>query len=100
MYCVLISQNLKGLLIYIIYDTKKSEEYQLSLKKIEKEKFFKPPKLPVLSDLYSNMRHLLDSDVFIRIVFTTLRRIASKSKYASDGQLVRVKIKIIRILRF
>jgi hypothetical protein len=69
----------------------KSEEYQLSLKKNEKEKFFKPPKLPALSDLFANIRHLLDSDVFIRIVFCILRRVANKSKYASDGQLVRVK---------
>lgn len=79
---------------HLFFYSKKSEEYQLSLKKSDKEKFFKPPKLPPLSDLYTNMRHLLDSDVFVRIVFCTLRRIASKSKYASEGQLVRVKMKI------
>ena len=69
---------------------KKSEEYQLNLKKNEKEKFFKPPQLPLLSELYAGIKHLLDSDVFVRIVLCLLRRVAIKSKLASDGQLVRV----------
>ena len=68
----------------------KSEEYQLSLRKNDKEKFFKPPRLPPLTDLYTNMSHLLDSDVFIKIVFCILRRYSSKSKICSDGQLIRI----------
>jgi hypothetical protein len=70
----------------------KSEEYQLSLKKAEKEKFFKPPRLPPLTELFSNISHLLDSDVFIKMIICTLRRFNSKSKLASEGQLIRVRI--------
>jgi E3 ubiquitin-protein ligase UBR2 len=68
----------------------KSEEYQLSLKKGDKEKFFKPPESPPFTLLFARIKNLLDSDVFIRIIGCVLERIAQKSKYVSDGQLVRV----------
>jgi E3 ubiquitin-protein ligase UBR2 len=68
----------------------KSEEYQMSLKKIDKEKFFKPPRLPPLKELFASLSHLLDSDVFIKMIVTTLRRFNSKSKLSSEGQLIRV----------
>ena len=62
----------------------------MSLRKNEREKFFSPPRLPPLTKLFANMAHLLDCDVFIKIIFTVLRRFHAKSKLANEGQLLRV----------
>jgi hypothetical protein len=75
---------------YVKSERTKSEEYQLSLKKEEKDKFFKPPRLPPLTNLFKNLIHLLDSDLFIRIVFIILRRFNNKSNLGSEGQLIRL----------
>lgn len=77
---------------YVKAEKTKSEEYQLSLKKNEKEKFFKPSRLPSLTELFAHIPHLLDSDVFIRILFTILKRFLNKSKFSSEGQLARVSL--------
>ena len=62
----------------------------MSLKKIEKEKFFKPPRLPALTDLFANISHLLDSEIFIKMVMCILRRFNNKSKLTSEGHLIRI----------
>lgn len=62
----------------------------MSLRKNETEKFFSPPRLPPLKSLFAHMSRLLDSDIFIKIIFCVLRRFVNKSKLATEGQLLRV----------
>ncbi|CAF0875440.1 unnamed protein product [Brachionus calyciflorus] len=71
-------------------DKSKSEEYQLSLKKDESLKFFKPPRHPPLTPIFSNITHLLDCDVFIKLILCILRRQAQKSKLVTDGIILRI----------
>jgi E3 ubiquitin-protein ligase UBR2 len=66
----------------------KSEEYQLSIRK--EEKFFKPPRLPALNNPFVKISHILDSDVFVKMVTTVLNRFKTKSNLASEGQLMSV----------
>jgi len=86
---------------YVRSDKTKSEEQQLSLKKNEKDKFFKPARLAsltklfekmtnLLTKLFEKMTNLLDSDIFVRITFTIIKKFINKSKYSSEGQLARV----------
>lgn len=76
---------------YAKSDKTKSEEYQIGLRKADNlDKFFKPPRLPQLTELFAKIAHLLDSDVFVRIVMCILRRFTQKSKLTSEGQFVRL----------
>ena len=69
----------------------KSEEQQLSLKTRENDKFFKPCSLPRVRQAFGAIEHLLDSDLFIQICATVLKRSLDKaSKCYSDGQLAKV----------
>lgn len=59
------------------------------MRKNENEKFFKPPRLPPFTELYANISHLLDCDVFVRIVLCILRRQSQNSKLNTDGLILR-----------
>lgn len=84
---------------YVKSEKTKSEEEQLALCKQANEKFFKPSELPALRDTFANIDKLLESDMFIQIVFCVLRRAISKFNLHSDGQLAKVcKILTIEML--
>ena len=78
---------------YAKADRTKSEEHELAVRVKHgggpAAGFFKPPALPELNALFAPLVHLLDSDVFVRVVLCVLRRFAAKSRLSNESQLVR-----------
>ncbi|XP_071789755.1 E3 ubiquitin-protein ligase UBR2-like isoform X2 [Asterias amurensis] len=62
---------------YSRVDQSKSEEQQRKRMKLDKDELVCPPLPPLPSLNFKNLAHLLDSDVFIHVVRTVIRRTAS-----------------------
>ena len=72
---------------YTKMEKTKSEEEVL---KNKAEKYIVPYRLPKFNNAFMKIRNLLDSDTLIRIFNCVLKRVQTKSKANSDGQLIRV----------
>lgn len=76
----------------------KAEEYQINLRKHDKNKLIKPMKLPRLKPAFTNLRHLLDCDVFLDIVHCTLHRYLNNSSNQNyETQLIKVKFNLMKL---